>query len=172
MKYFIPLSRFFKFLCYPEGLTLVRDPSYMSDGEQHFAGPMAELALCVAGLGYSSLSGRTKPFKRDTVRPCLVFSITRQNQGNMAILPVVGCQLWPGGMPYPFPFSAIRRVASGQGKVRENNSFSRSVKSQGISPKVREFCNFLKSHGKVREFCRAALVVHDSWAVISLKKQI
>ena len=54
------------------------------------------------------------------------------------------------------------RVASGQGEVRGNNSFSRSVKSQVISPKVREFCNFWESHGKVREFCTAVLVANDT----------
>ena len=64
------------------------------------------------------------------------------------------------------------RVASGQGKVREKIIFSRSGKSQGISPKVREFCNFWKSHGKVREFCRAVPVAYDTWTVMSLKKQI
>ena len=41
------------------------------------------------------------------------------------------------------------RVASSQGKVREKIIFSRSGKSQGISQKVREFCNYWKSHGKV-----------------------
>ena len=53
-------------------------------------------------------------------------------------------------------------VATGQEKVREKINFSRSGKSQGISPKVREFVIYWKSHGEVREFCRAVLVAHGT----------
>ena len=34
------------------------------------------------------------------------------------------------------------------GKSQGKNIFSRSVKSQGISPKVREFCDLLEKSGK------------------------
>ena len=47
----------------------------------------------------------------------------------------------------------IGRVASGQGKVRENFYFSRSGKSQGILWKVRENLWMEESQGIVREFC-------------------
>ena len=56
----------------------------------------------------------------------------------------------------------IYRVASSQGKVRENKILSRSVKSQGISLKVRELVIHWKSHEKVHEFCGTVLVTHDT----------
>ena len=44
------------------------------------------------------------------------------------------------------------RVATVREKVQENEKFSRSGKSQGITFSVREIKKNEKSHGKVREF--------------------
>ena len=61
---------------------------------------------------------------------------------------------------------------SGLPAVREQNIVLRSVKSQGISPKIMEFLIYWKSHGILLELEQKVLAAHDTWAVTSLKKEI